>query len=110
MNWFGSLALPSKGQDRSNDVPHVFDSVAELAAGNTCAQTEVADTDGVILKGVGEVVLTFGHGANKHTHTLFWSQVCNVVTDAYDLGVKAQSHFAAVWRQMVGDWIFDDLE
>lgn len=58
---------------RSYNVPHIFGSMAELTAGHTGAQTVVADTDGVVLESIGEIVLTFSHCSDKNTDAFIGS-------------------------------------
>lgn len=84
--------------------------MAELAAGNTGTETEVADGDGVVLEGVGKVVSALGHGTNEDTDALLGPQSPDVVVDTDDGGVETEGDFAAVGGQMVGDGVLDDLE
>ncbi len=53
-----------------NNVPDVFGSVAELAAGNASRETVVADGNLLVYVFVGEVVGTLGHGTDKDTNAL----------------------------------------
>lgn len=84
--------------------------MTELAAGNTGTQTETADTDGVILEGIGKVVTSLGHGTNEDTNTLLGTQVLNIVPNADHRGVETKSDLATIWWQMIGDGVLDDLE
>ena len=84
--------------------------MAELAAGYTGRETEVADRYLLIYEGVGEVVRSFGHGSNKHTYALLLAQCLHVISNPHQWGVKAQSDFAAVRRQVIGDGILDDFQ
>ena len=72
--------------------------MAKLAAGDTCTETVVADTDGFVLESVGEVVFAFGHGTNKDADALIGTKSVNVVSDSDNLGVETECDFAAVWR------------
>ena len=56
-----------------DNVPYVFNSIAELSACYTGTQAVVADGDGVVNELVCEVVLALGHSANKDTDTLLRS-------------------------------------
>ena len=53
-----------------DDVPHIFGGVAELAASNAGAQTEVTDTDSVVLERICKVIISLGHCADKHADAL----------------------------------------
>ncbi len=44
--------------------------MAEFAACDTRTEAVVADTDRFVFESIGEVVLAFGHGPDKHTDTL----------------------------------------
>lgn len=58
--------------------------MAKLAAGYAGTQAEVADTDCIVFKFVGEVVLAFRHGADKDTDALFRVQCLDIVRYSYD--------------------------
>ena len=58
----------------SENIPDLFGSVAELAAGDTGTKTVVTDTDGFILKRVCEVVVSLGHGTDEDGDTLIGVQ------------------------------------
>ena len=84
--------------------------MAEFTASYAGAETEIADANRVILELVGEVVATFGHGANEYADAFLGSETTDVVLDANNLGVEGQSYLAAVVGKMVGDGILDDSE
>jgi hypothetical protein len=93
-----------------DDVPDLFSSVTKSAAGNTSTQTEVADTDRVVLEFVCEGVVTLGHGTDEDANALLRSEVGNVVTHTDDGRVETEGDLAAVGRQVVGDGVLDDLQ
>ena len=84
--------------------------MTELAACDARTQTVVADTNGVILERVRKVILALGHSSNKYTDALFGAQRLDVILDSHNRGFVTERHLAAVWRQMVGDWVLDDFE
>lgn len=84
--------------------------MAEFAACNTGGQAEVADTDGIVLEGVGKVIAALGHCTNEDANALFRLEILNVVSDADDGGIETQRDLAAVGRQVIGDGVLDDLE
>lgn len=84
--------------------------MAELAASHTGTETVVADGDGIVLEGVGKVVVTLGHGADKDGNALVRPQGLNVVPGADDGGIETHGHLAAVRGQVVGNGVLDDLE
>jgi len=84
--------------------------VAELATGHTGTETVVADTDAFILKSVGKVIVTLGHGTDEDGNTLVGFQRLQVVPGANQGCLKTHSHLTAVGRQVVGDGVLDDLE
>lgn len=93
-----------------DDVPDFFGSVTESAAGDTGTQTEVADTNRVVLEFVCKGVVTLGHGTNEDTDALLGREVGNVVANTDDGSVKTQGDLAAVGRKVVGDWVLDNLQ
>ena len=93
-----------------DDVPDFFGSVTESAAGDTGTQTEVADTDRVVLEFVCKGVVTLGHGTNEDAYALLGCEVGNVVADTDDGGVETEGNLAAVGRKVVGDGVLDDLQ
>lgn len=84
--------------------------MAELAASHTGTETVVADTDGVVLEGVGKVVVALGHGTNENGNALFRVQRLEVILSADHGGIKTHRDLAAVGRQVVGDRVFNNLE
>lgn len=96
--------------DRSDDIPHFLGGMAELAACHTRAQTVVADTDGVVLEGVGEIVVSLGHGADEDTDAFVGVQRLDVVAGTHHRGLVTEGDLAAVRGQMVGDGVLDDFE
>jgi hypothetical protein len=93
-----------------DDVPDLFGSVTESAAGDTSTQTEVADTDGIVLELVCEGVVALGHGTDEDANALLGCEVGNVVAHADDGGVETEGDLAAVGREVVGDGVLDDLQ
>lgn len=84
--------------------------MAELAACNTCAEAVIADADRLILECICEIVLALGHGSDKYTNALSWSQGLDIVSHADHFSIKAKGDFPTVRRKMVCDWVLDDLE
>lgn len=72
--------------------------MAELATGHTGTQTIVADTDGVVLEGVGEVVVSLGHGSDEDTDALLGTQRFDIVPSAHDGRFVTEGDLAAVRR------------
>ena len=48
--------------------------MTELAACDTGTEAVVADGDSIILEGVGEIIVTLGHGTYKDSDTLVGTQ------------------------------------
>jgi hypothetical protein len=104
--------------DRSNpwssaeleDVPNVFGSMAELAAGNAGTEVKLANSDAVVFDVVGKVVIAFGHGTYEYCDALALVEIANVVADTYDLGVEAKRNLAAVGGKVIGDRVLDDFD
>ena len=93
-----------------DDVPDIFNSVAEFTTRHASAQAVITNTDSVVLESVGEVIVSFSHGTNKNANALFWSYVLNIIFDTNDRLVVAEGHLAAIRGQMVSDRVLDDLE
>jgi hypothetical protein len=93
-----------------DDIPRVLGGVAELAAGDARREAVVADGDLLVDPGIGEVVRSLGHGADKDADALIGSKRVDVVTDAHQRRVKAERDLAAVGRQVIGDGVLDHLE
>jgi hypothetical protein len=94
----------------SDNVPGVFASVTELATGNTCGKTVVANTDGFVLESIGKVVFAFGHGTDEDADALRGAQRVDVISDSYDICVKTQGDLPAIGWQVVRDRVLDDFE
>lgn len=92
------------------DSPHVLGCMTELTACNAGTEIEVADGDTVVFDGISEVITTLCHGADEYGNALVFAKSGNVVADTYDLGVETQRDLAAIWWQVIGDWVFDDFE
>ena len=92
------------------DVPNVLCCVAELAACNAGTEVEVADTDAVVLDSVCEVIVTLCHSTNEDGDALILVEAANVVAQTNNLGVETEGDLAAVWRQVVRDWVLDNLD
>lgn len=93
-----------------HDVPDILGRIAELATGYAGAETEVADTDSIVLERVCEVVLTFSHGTDEYTDTLLGSEIRDIVCYPHYVRVMAERDFAAIGWEMVGDWILYHFE
>lgn len=96
--------------DSSQNIPDLFGSVAEFAAGHTCTQGVVADTDGFILERIGEVVMALGHSADKDSDALVRLQRFQIVLGADHGRLETHSDLAAVGGQVIGDWVLDHLK
>lgn len=94
----------------SEDIPNLFGSVAELAAGNTGTETVVADTDSFVLERIGKVIVALGHGTDENGDTLVGVQRLQVVLGANHGRVETHGHLAAVGGQVVGDRVLNNLE
>lgn len=84
--------------------------MAEFTAGDTGTQTVVTDTDGVVLKAVGKIIMALGHGTDENGNTLLGIQRLKVILSADNGGLETHGHLAAVRGQVVGDGVLDDLE
>ena len=78
------------------DAPHILSSVTELAACHTGAKTKVADTDGIVLELIREIVFPFCHGSDEYADAFLGSQSLNVILDANHLSLKTECDFSAV--------------
>lgn len=68
--WNG-LYVTTGGERRTlNDIPNIFGRVTEFGTCHAGAETVVADTDGLILERICEIVFALGHGTHKHADTL----------------------------------------
>ena len=84
--------------------------MAELAASDTGTEREVADGDRIVLVLVGKGIVTLGHRSDKDADALLGAEIGHVVADSHDGSVKGESDLAAVWGEVVGDGVLDDLE
>lgn len=94
----------------SEDIPDLFGSMAELAAGNTGTKTVVADTDSIVLEGVGKVVVALGHGTDEDGDTLVRVQCLQIILGADHGRLETHGHLAAVGGQVVGDRVLNNLK
>lgn len=93
-----------------DNIPGILGRVAKFAARHAGAQAVVANTDRVIFKPIGEIIMTFGHCTHKDADTFARTNRVDVIFDADDWGIETQSDFAAIGWKMVGDWILDDFQ
>ena len=84
--------------------------MTKLAARHTRTQAIIADTNSIILEGVGKIIISLGHGADKDANTLVGAEGFDIVADADDGGIETHGHLATVGREMIGDGVLDDLE
>jgi hypothetical protein len=96
--------------ENSNDVPYIFGSVTEFAAGDTSRQTVVANGYLLIHVLVGKGISTLSHGTNEDTDALVGRQVRHVVPDAHHGRVKTKGDLATVGRQVISDRVRDDSQ
>lgn len=97
-------------QARLKDIPCVLGRMAEFTASHAGTQTVIADTDGLVLEGIGEIVVTLGHGTDKDTDALLGAESLEVVAHTHDRRLVAHGDLAAIGREMVGDGVLDDPE
>lgn len=95
---------------RLDDVPDIFDGIAELSTSYTGAQAVIADADSVVLEAVGKVIFPLGHCTDENANALLGSYIFYVVPDPNDFRIKAERNLTAIGGKMVGDWILDDFE
>lgn len=93
-----------------DDVPDFLGSMAESAACDTGTQTEVADTDRVVLELVCEGIVTLGHGTDEDANALLGREVGNVIADTDDGRIETEGDLAAVGREVVGDGVLNNLQ
>lgn len=94
----------------SQNIPNLFGRVAELTTRHTGTETVVADTDALILEGIGKVIVALGHGTDEDGDALIGLQRLQVVPGAHQGGFETHGDLATVGRQVVGDGVLDDLE
>lgn len=92
------------------DTPNILRSVTEFAAGNAGTEVEVADTDAIILDGIGKIIVALGHSADKDCDALVLIEAPDVVAQAHNLSIETESDLPAVGWQVIGDGVFDDLD
>lgn len=83
--------------------------MAEFTASYACTEVEVTDGDAVVLDMICEIIISLRHGTNENCNALTLPEPSNVVADTYNFRIEAECNFAAVWRKVVGDGIFDDF-
>lgn len=83
--------------------------MAELATGNTGTKAVVANTNGIILELIGEVILALGHGSNEDADTLLLTKSLDVVLDTHNLSLVTERDLSAIWWKVIRDWVLDDL-
>ena len=93
-----------------DDVPGIFRSVAEFAAGHAGAEAEGTNADGIVFERVCKIILALGHGTDEDTYTLFGSQIRDVVPNTDNLGVEAQGDLSTIRGQVVSNRILDHFE
>ena len=93
-----------------DDVPGIFCSVAEFAAGHAGAEAEGTNADGIVFERVGKIILALGHGTDEDTYTLFGTQIRHVIPNTDNLGVEAQGDLATIRGQVVSNRILDHFE
>jgi hypothetical protein len=84
--------------------------VAELAACYTGRETVVADRYLLIHVLVGKGVGSSGHGTNEDADALTRVQLLHVFSDSDYFCVETEGDLAAVWWQVVSDWVLYDFE
>lgn len=104
------MTTSSAPSRRLEDTPNILCSVAEFAAGNAGTEVEVADTDAVVLDGIGEIIIALRHSTDKDCDALVLVEATDVITQAYHLSVETKSDLPAVGRQVIGDGVLDDLD
>lgn len=57
-----------------------------------------------------EVIVALRHGSNKHANALVVVQTLDIVSNPHHFRIKAQCNFSAVRREVVGDWVFNDVD
>jgi len=93
-----------------DDVPCILGSVAELAACHTGRETEIADGNLLVDKLVSKVVGSLGHGSHEDADALLVVQLLDVLSHSHQWRIKTEGDLATVGREVVGDWVGDDLE
>lgn len=97
-------------QAQLKDIPCVLGRMAEFTASHAGTQTVIADTDGLVLEGIGEIVVSLCHGTDKNTDAFLRAEGLEVIANTHDRRLVTHGDFAAVGREMVGDGVLDDPE
>jgi hypothetical protein len=84
--------------------------MTELAASYTGTQAVIADTDRLVLKIIGKVVLAFGHGADENAYAFVRRKALNVILNPDHLCLEAQRDFPAFRRKMISYGVLDDFQ
>jgi hypothetical protein len=84
--------------------------MAEFAAGYTGAKVEVADSDGIVLDVICEVVVSFGHCTDEDGNTFILVKALDVVPHPHHFSVETESDLPAIGREVVCDGILDNLD
>lgn len=93
-----------------DDVPGIFRSVAEFAAGHAGAKAEGTNADGIVFERVCKIILALGHSTDEDTYTLFGTEIRDVVPNTDNLGVEAQGDLSTIRGQVVSDRILNHFE
>jgi len=92
------------------DAPNILCGVAELAASNAGTQVEVADTNAVVLNGIGEIIVALRHSTDEDRDALVLVEATDVVAQTYDLGVETKCDLSAVGWEVIRNGVLDDLD
>jgi len=84
--------------------------MAELATCYASTQTEVANTDCVVLEFVSEIVLAFGHGTDEDADALLRVQSLDIVGHSHNGCFETQSNLPAVRWQVICNRILNDFK
>ena len=84
--------------------------MAKFRACYTGGKAIVADADGLVFEGVGEVIFPFGHCSHKDAYRLLRADGGDVVVDPDDFCVETEGDFSTVGREVVGDRVLDHFE
>ena len=83
--------------------------MTKFAAGYTGAEIEVADSDGIVLDVICEVVVSFGHCTDENSNTFILVETLDVVPHPHHFSVETEGDLPAIGREMVRDGILNDL-
>lgn len=70
--------------------------MTKFATRHTGTETVVADTDGLVFEGIGEVVFSLGHSTDENADAFGGSKLVNIVSDTDHVGIETQRHFPAI--------------